>query len=149
MQESFFRCSCFPDLIVLLRCNRPFADWPRSAAVQALRRVELRAAVRADALRGESVKSFSAFAAAPKLAQRRRGFAGGTGETLAARNLGDARQRPRLFQAAPAIDQNKRRHDAQPDGLRENRQRNQRRHAEKTDDARDVYKRQACGRLTI
>ena len=56
-------------------------------------------------------------------------------QSLRGGELGDARQRPGLFQAAPAIHQDERRHDAQPDGSRQDRQQNQSGHANKTDDA--------------
>src|ERR1039458_6882848 len=71
------------------------------SAIEALRDVVLRAAVRALGLGEKCVEWFAAFAAAPELTQRRCGFARRTGETVAPRKFGDASQRPRLFQAAP------------------------------------------------
>ena len=102
-----------PRIKSILR-RSPFADWPRSSAVQTLCRVELCSAMGTNSLREKSVESLAAFSAAPEFAERRRGFAGRTRETFTARNLGDACERLRLFQAAPAVHQDERRNDAQP-----------------------------------
>lgn len=76
----------------------------------------LGSAMRANTPCFKSVEGLAAFAAAPDGAQRRGGFAVRTGETFAARRIGHFYHRTRLHQTAPAIHQDERGHDADPNG---------------------------------
>ncbi len=64
------------------------------------------------------VEELPAFSATPECAPGRSEFAGRAGKSVMTRRTGDAGQRARLRQPAPAIYQNESGHDADPDGLR-------------------------------
>ena len=90
----------------------PLTDGPRFSAVEALRHIELGSAVRARGVGVKNVERLAALSAPPEFAKRRSSFAGGTRETRTARNFGEARQGHRLFQTAPAVDEDESGHDA-------------------------------------
>ena len=118
------------------RVFQPLAHRTRSSAIEALRRAVARATVRTDCAREKCIETFPAIAATPEFAERRRGFAGRTHEVCPAGKFGDARQGTRLIQATPTIEEDEGRHDSQPDGLQQEREANQSRHADEADEAR-------------
>ena len=104
-------------------------------AVQAARRIEARAALRANALSGEDIKTAAATGANPEISGWRSGVAGWTRQTGMAGSGFEASKQPRLLQSTPTLNQRKRSHDAQPrsaDG--EKQQQNHRDHANRGGD---------------
>ena len=83
----------------------------------------------------EGVKCLPALPAFPELPDRRRGIALRTHISMPARQLGQAQQRPRMLQSAPAVHQHKEGENSEPCGMNPYCKPNERYHSEKTEDS--------------
>ncbi len=87
----------------------------------------------------KNIERVSAFAATPKFADGRCSVAGRTGESGAARRVGDSHQRASLLKAEPAIIRDECGHDIVPTVVFDDDIRDQRSYANKADDGRDHH----------
>ena len=114
-----------------------------AATIKALSGWKLGSALRADGPGFERIKGLAALAASPIRTHGRSCITGGAGVSIAAGQLGEAKQVSRMLESTPAIHQNKNSESGKPDGLPVDGQGYESGHAKQTEDGRNHQARSA------
>lgn len=100
------------------RAGGPFRHWAQLSAIQAARARKSRRTIRTHRVALKRIEGLLAQAANPESSHGRRGLARRARKTLVARKLRDSRERLRVPEPGPAIQQNERRDRADPNRAR-------------------------------